>query len=712
MYDIYSSIVELFKNNYRQVAKLTITLANSTVLNLNESNIIQGGLSIDRYCVSGNSIELGSAISSELNLKLDNRDGIFNSVNFEGATIKVEIGIKKWDARKWENATITYIPCGYFVVDETPRKLKIINLSALDYMTKFDKTFENINYIFPLTVATLLDGICTECGVTLKTGLNTLTNNDYSITNYPQNCTGVTYRELLQWIAQITGTCAFIDWDGELQLVKFAENVTIPEIKPSDRYDSDLQEQDITITGISFHDLKNNEYHKGTLVYPISIDGNLLIQSTYQDVVDTIWNECMSGRLTYRPFNATCKPMPYLYPLDKISFVDINGNAHTSLITHVNFTMNLNTKIESVGDTTIKSSYSPTKSITPSEDLVITKVKLEVEEEIKEVDDLSKDFNETINASLGLNKTINNGKYYFHDGTNLSNSTIIYTFGTNGFAWTTAWNDGNPTWSYGVDRSGNAILNLLKVYKLTADQITAKTITANEIAIGTITADQIKTKTITAAEIAANAITSEKIDAGAVTAEKITVTDLVSLNATIAGWTIESNYIGKNLIKLYSGDTTELDWQVNSLVTSGKSTCRIMVGGSDPLDGKFLVLDDGSVYAKAVSIQGTITGSSISGSTISGGTLEIGYNNLYKVTIQNGITEICGPVYFSSGSDFPFPSYVVLFAFMYQNEKYYLCARALTGNQGHYVTSWDIFITRNINNLGNGQQLSYIHEVM
>lgn len=694
MYNVSSDIIALFRKNYRQVAKLTITLANNTQLNLTEAHILQGGLSIDRYCVSGSKLEIGSAIASELTLKLDNRNGQFDSYNFEGATIKVEIGIKKWDALKWENATLTYISCGYFVVDNTPRNLTKIEITALDYMTNFDTIAEANDFEFPATIATLLQQCCVDCNVVLQTATSD-TIYSYSVTNFPSSVTNLTYREMIQYIAEITGTCAYIDWDGKLRLEKYGLNSTIINLTTSDRFESDLQEQDITISGIKLSTLQGDEYVAGTSTYPIEIDSNLLVQHDYQSTANSIWTG-LSG-LVYRPFTATIKSMPFLYPLDKIIFVDKAGVNHTSYLTHVNFSLNINTKIESCGQSTTTNSSTKSKGVTKFEEMLVLKTKETLQNNIDSVEELSENFSASINASLGLNKTEINNVYYYYDGTTLADSTIIYTFGANGFAWTTDWNDAAPTWSYGITRDGNAILNLLKVYKLHADQIDAGAITADKIDSGAITAD--------------------KIGAGEITADKLSITDLKAIGATIGGWNIENDYISKGNVKLYSGANTG-DWSVASLVTNnGTSACRIMVGGTDPLDAKFMVLDDGSVYAQAVSIQGSITGSSItgsniSGSYISGGSLEIGYDSLYKVSIQDGITEICGPVYFSNGTDFPFPSYVVLFSFMYQNVKYYLCMKATAGSQGHLVTAWEPYVTRNINSLGNGQQLSYVFEVV
>ena len=104
--------------------------------------------------MSGNRIEIGSVIASELTLVLDNSDGKYDDVVFEGAELFVRVGVKKWDAKTWENADFHFVPFGYFTVDETPRKLRSITLSALDRMMLFDKKVDNSLLSFPMTVDT------------------------------------------------------------------------------------------------------------------------------------------------------------------------------------------------------------------------------------------------------------------------------------------------------------------------------------------------------------------------------------------------------------------------------------------------------------------------------------------------------------------------------------------------------------------------------
>lgn len=75
-------------------------------------------------------------------------------------------------------------------------------------------------------------------------------------------------------------------------------------------------------------------------------------------------------------------------------------------------------------------------------------------------------------------------------------------------------------------------------------------------------------------------------------------------SGTIGGWTISAN-------ELYSGTagiSTGATYLKSSLVSSGAtSPVRFYCGNGDRINGKFIVLDDGSLYASAAKIEGNVT---------------------------------------------------------------------------------------------------------
>lgn len=480
MYKVSQEVKNLFNKNYIQVADITVNGVNES-FSVAENEIVQGSLSIDRYSVSNSKIEVGSAVAAELTLKLKNDDGKYDNTVFEGAEVFVNIGIKKWDAHRWENAVIHWIPCGYFTIDEPPRALSTITISALDRMILFDKTVDISKLSFPMTVADLLNKICTICGVTLATDITRLPNKDYQITAYPEG-QDLTYRTLLQWCAALTGTCAFMNYDGNLEL-KWYEQTDLT-ISPSERYNSDMQENDVAITGIYFKDAANTEYIAGTDDYCLDLSSNGLLQDNVQVVLDTLYVS-LKG-FSYRPYTATIKSAPYIYPMDMIHYEDAKGEVHDTIITNVTFGMNLSTSIAGKGETTQKQKYSQGGGLTKQQATILEKLRENLDKAMTAKEQAQLELNRLLSNSLGLNivtipQDDGTQVYYFCDGETLESSNIIYTFKANGFAWTKSWNDGNPVWKYGFSKDGNAIYNMLAAYKISTEYLDAECVTAEKL---------------------------------------------------------------------------------------------------------------------------------------------------------------------------------------------------------------------------------------
>ena len=481
MYKVSQEVKNLFNKNYIQIVDITVNGVKES-FHVTESEIVQGSLSIDRYSVSNSKIEVGSAIAAELTFKLKNDNGKYDDTVFEGAEVFIKIGIKKWDAHRWEKAVINWIPCGYFTIDEPPRTLSTITISALDRMILFDKIADVSKLSFPMTVADLLNKICTICGVTLVTDTTRLPNKDYQIATFPDNQT-VTYRTLLQWCAALTGTCAFMNCDGDLEL-KWYEQTDLT-ISPSERYSSDMQENDITLTGVYFKDAGNTEYLAGTDDYCLDLSSNGLLQDNVQVVLDTLYVSLRG--FSYRPYTATIKSAPYIYPMDMIHYEDAKGVVHDTIVTNVTFGMNLCTSIAGKGETTQKQKYSQSGGLTQQQATILEKLRENLNKVISAKEQAQLELNRLLSSSLGLNLiTISQDDgttvYYFCNGETLESSNIIYTFKANGFAWTNAWDDGHPTWRYGFSKDGNAICNMLAAYKISAEYLEVGSITADKIA--------------------------------------------------------------------------------------------------------------------------------------------------------------------------------------------------------------------------------------
>lgn len=389
MVNVSQDIIKSFNEGNKQTALIEVT-AGSKTFTITDADIIQGGLKIDRYCVTNSKIEVGSAVASELSLKLRNYDGKFNDVSFEGAVLNVKIGIKL--SSVLEGATlgkgilgrmilgsassdqdVAYVPCGLFIVDTPPRKLSTISISALDYMVLFDREVSASALSFPIHVDALIQKICSICNVTLATDVSVLPNHYFSIGGLPDTNQKLTYRQLLQWCAQLTGTCAFMDGSGRLVL-KWYEQTGVT-ITASERYSSDMLENDITITGFTCDDGKGNTYLSGTADYTLDLSDCGFLTNAYEGVLKEL--QAARGGFTYRPYSATIKSAPYLFPLDMIRYKDKDGVVHDTIVTNVTLALNCNTAISGAGETVTSSSYAQSTSGVTSQQAATDRVNLE-----------------------------------------------------------------------------------------------------------------------------------------------------------------------------------------------------------------------------------------------------------------------------------------------------------------------------------------------
>lgn len=389
MVNVSQDIIKSFNEGNKQTALIEVT-AGSKTFTITEADIIQGGLKIDRYCVTNSKIEVGSAVASELSLKLRNYDGKFSDVSFEGAVLNVKIGIKL--SSVLESATlgkgilrrmilgsassgqdVAYVPCGLFIVDTPPRKLSTISISALDYMVFFDRAVKASALSFPIHVDALIQKICSICNVTLATDVSVLPNHYFSIGGLPDTNQTLTYRQLLQWCAQLTGTCAFMDGSGRLVL-KWYEQTGVT-ITASERYSSDMLENDITVTGFTCDDGKGNTYLSGTADYTLDLSDCGFLTNAYDGVLKEL--QAARGGFAYRPYNATIKSAPYLFPLDMIRYKDKDGVVHDTIVTNVTLALNCNTAISGAGETITSSSYTQSTSGVTSQQAATNRANLE-----------------------------------------------------------------------------------------------------------------------------------------------------------------------------------------------------------------------------------------------------------------------------------------------------------------------------------------------
>lgn len=332
MYPISNALKEAFESNAKQYARITV---GNTVID--NSRIRLGSFSVNRYALAEDTVVFGSCVAAEHNVTLENGDGAFSTGTFLGNEAYVEVGCDL-------SGTVTYVPLGYFTFDMVTAQASALKLSALDRMMKFEKVVNPTPYSVSGTVSALIDTVCTACGV--PRGTFTLPVNG-TVTLSGELTDVKTYRDVLRWIGEVTGTIAYIGYDGKLYFGWYSGTEDF-SVDPTNRAQGSISDDATTIESVSIVQ-GENMVTAGTGAKIVIRDNALipLASATAQTIANNLYNH-VNG-FTYRTFEAGVFPMPHIAPLDCGVYSDLDGNDFVVCCTDWTFTLNANTKIAGKG---------------------------------------------------------------------------------------------------------------------------------------------------------------------------------------------------------------------------------------------------------------------------------------------------------------------------------------------------------------------------
>ena len=336
-YPVSDDLRALLDNAPRQEAFLTVTLADSTILNLTDEDIVSGGLSVDRYSMNGERLELGNVSAHQLSLTLINRD--YWEYDFDGAVIDVTIGVGP-----------EYIKMGTYYVTECDIGLSTIKIIALDYLSQLDVRWDFSGVSFPATVPQILAKIESNLGITITLGTGSV-NTGYYVNQAPTG-NSITYRQVLGWAAAFMGyNQVFVDFlqpTTTLKMARYLATDTRFALTNDHRYNSAVASQDAYVSGVVYND-GGTPLTFGTDEYALDLSGNALIANSSQknSVLSTL-NSSWNG-FSYRPYTAATLVYPFLMPVDTVDFTDRKGITHFSIVSHMKYVLNSKQSVKGKG---------------------------------------------------------------------------------------------------------------------------------------------------------------------------------------------------------------------------------------------------------------------------------------------------------------------------------------------------------------------------
>ncbi len=227
----------------------TITLADSTEIEISDSLLVNNALSISMSTCSESMFDIGTFNAAVLKMSIIDDDVLLHK--FDNARIDLS-----------EISGETETALGTYWVDSTKTKRKKNNvmLTATDAAAKFDSNIDDTIRSAEYTALTALTAACTAAGVALY-------NNDlsdfpnYNVTFSVSSSSVQTYRDLVMWTAQLLCANAIINRSGQLEIrrARYQEN---EESIVVDKYCTGTDRADIQFSDIRTY-IKYLTYYSG-----------------------------------------------------------------------------------------------------------------------------------------------------------------------------------------------------------------------------------------------------------------------------------------------------------------------------------------------------------------------------------------------------------------------------------------------------------------
>lgn len=451
-----------------------ITLTDGTVLNLTSADLWQNGLSFEDSVSSDSSFDIGSAIVNVLDLSINNFNGEYSGYDFEGAEVVTYVGLEL-DNETTEKICI----CTMTVVEQPEDETVTIDLTCEDNMRKFDRNYSDSKLKYPATRGQIIRDACEVCGVTLQT--TSFDRDDYIVQIRPDN-EALTFRQVLQWVAQIGCQWLRCDEYGRL-CVKWYDTEKTDAQKIDTTYGFTPQHTDVVITGIQvteYSDSSNEEpesYMVGTQGYVLAISDNKLIRKgDGQTIASMIAEKCVG--MIFRPFESQCPTDVALEAGDAITIEDRNGNLYNTYLTTTTLQPGSGQNIACNAKSAAKNSTVRYGQLTQAYVDARKLVKKEQTARERAIQNLE----ESLSIGSGLFATYvkqEDGSTisYFHDKAKLEDSTNVIKITSEAVGVS---NDGGKTYPFGFQLTGTMIAKLLYAEGINADFINAGALTIKD----------------------------------------------------------------------------------------------------------------------------------------------------------------------------------------------------------------------------------------
>lgn len=478
---------EAIKKNRIFHHEVNINFADQTSMTVGDVDLFAFQL-LDATSNTG-SFDIGSAIAQQLLLKLNNVDGKFDNHDFSDAVITAKIGLELSDN------SIEWLNKGIFTAEPGTVSGDTISVNTFDNMVKFDTDYSQSKLVYPATLGAIVRDACSCCGVTLAPDTATFDKDGYVVQNKP-NDSALTFRQVLQFVGQISCTFFKINTEGKLS-AKWYDTDTLESIDMNNvntekvilidelHTGSTLQTDDVVITGIKVVEENGDEensnsevtYKSGTDGYVLEVSGNKLIQDGKGAEVVNYLGEHLNG-LQFRPVSINASTDPCRESGDLAVIVDSKGNKYKTIFTNVNYVAHTAQALICGAEVPTRLSstrYSQATQVYKEIRANIRKYRTEWSAAFKELQTAM----DSKNGLFPVSETQEDGStiLYFCDKPALKDSSTVIKLSVAGWGMST---DGGKTWNVGTLVDGTTITKILNAVGINANWINTGALTVKD----------------------------------------------------------------------------------------------------------------------------------------------------------------------------------------------------------------------------------------
>ena len=215
MYSVSDAYKLAVADSHRKSKMRAVLTIGSTVINLDDSDIIKDTVYISNQCTNGNEYEYGCVYSAECGITIKSAVDRYSLYDAE-----LKLYWSLWTGTEWEE-----IPLGVYYISEPNRINDKISIKALDGMTKLDV---NVDEDTQGTMVQLIPYIAKKCGVEVAQTteeLSEFVNSNVQWSVYEDKVE--TYRDLLAYVCMMSCCFATFDRYGKLKLVPYSTQSSV-----------------------------------------------------------------------------------------------------------------------------------------------------------------------------------------------------------------------------------------------------------------------------------------------------------------------------------------------------------------------------------------------------------------------------------------------------------------------------------------------------